>query len=336
MENIFKEGDIRGLLDMRWGHPLYMKECYDNSNFCTLSLNSNLQYPKVNDPITIDLEASLRQTHKKYKNAITDNKEFVLGNGAMQILLAIMYAIQAKENKPINIYAEKPYWARFKVLAQLANHELHWCDKHPGYKNSLEIITVPNNPDNNDTPCLYRSQYRITDLCYNWPQYTDQVQYDEDIMVFGLAKMTGHAGSRIGWAWIKDKEIAELVQGYIEVTTSGVSLDSQQKAIAVLDDINEDTFKTAKKVLTYRWKRFKKEADQLTDEFTTLNNSGMFIWCKVKDGDGPRTFKRCSKSLGVSGEGFGMDRSYVRLNLGCEKERFDQFIDNLKKYLTSK
>jgi len=337
MEEVFTQDSAENMLDMRWGHPLYMQSCWHHSETFHIHLRENLRYPTPDDKTTQKLEAKLREVHKKYKNADTEGKEFVLGNGAMQVILAALYSIQKLEDKWLNVYAQPPYWARFKLLTEIASKQLHWSDRD-SYCDTIKIIATPNNPDNKIKSSMNIAEHVITDLCYNWPQYTDQINHNDDIMVFGLSKMTGHAGSRIGWAWVRDEKLAKLMRQYIEVTVGGVSLDSQMKTLAILTSMDYTThpFKDAEKILKRRWNRFRAVSLCLISEYEMINQDGMFIWCKAKNGDGVETFKRLAQTLGVSGEGFGVDKSYVRINLGCDEDQFGMFIDNLWKNLTSK
>lgn len=68
-------------------------------------------------------------------------------------------------------------------------------------KKTIELVTSPNNPDG----ALRRPQLvgegrnPVFDLAYYWPHFTSITgPMAEDIMMFTLSKLTGHAGSRIG------------------------------------------------------------------------------------------------------------------------------------------
>jgi len=321
---------------MRWGHPSYMQLCW--GSLCgnvKIFLDQNIRYPSPNDKVTKTLEDALRKTHQKFNNANTDNKHFVLGNGAIQIILASLYSIQKQQDRLLNVHAQPPYWVRFKELTDVVSTKLHWTNTHPGYSDCIEIKAIPNNPDNIVKTIQNTAEFLITDLCYNWHQYTEPKNYDEDLMVFSLSKMTGHAGSRIGWAWVKDKELAALMNRYIEITVGGISLDSQMKTLEILRSVNYDyVFYKAEKILQNRWDKFLKVSKLFQKEYEVINQSGMFIWCKAKSGKGTDLFKQLAQVLGVSGINFGVDDSYVRLNLGCNEKDFSAFIDNL--YLTLK
>ena len=68
----------------------------------------------------------------------------------------------------------------------------------------------PPQPVTTHTHSLTHARARI--LCfqvYNWPSLTNVTDnVDHDIMLFSLSKLSGHAGSRVGWAIVSDPEVA--------------------------------------------------------------------------------------------------------------------------------
>ncbi|KAI4382465.1 hypothetical protein MLD38_008427 [Melastoma candidum] len=50
-------------------------------------------------------------------------------------------------------------------------------------------------------------------------------------MLFTLSKCTGHAGTRIGWTIVKDKQVARRMVKYLELSSIGVSKESQLRAL---------------------------------------------------------------------------------------------------------
>ncbi|CAI8583374.1 unnamed protein product [Vicia faba] len=55
-----------------------------------------------------------------------------------------------------------------------------------------------------------------------------------DLTLFTVSKSTGHAGMRIGWALVKDLEVAKKMTKFIELNTIGISKDSQLRASKVI------------------------------------------------------------------------------------------------------
>ncbi|XP_012834595.1 PREDICTED: tryptophan aminotransferase-related protein 2-like [Erythranthe guttata] len=102
----------------------------------------------------------------------------------------------------------------------------------------IEMVTTPNNPDGFIIePVLNRAKgMPVHDLAYYWPQYTAiNSSADHDIMLFTVSKCTGHAGSRIGWAIVKDEAVARKMVKFIEVSTIGVSKEPQKRVGLCMD-----------------------------------------------------------------------------------------------------
>lgn len=70
-----------------------------------------------------------------------------------------------------------------------------------GNANIIEFVTSPNNPDGLLKKAVLEGPHAkaINDHAYFWPHYTAiPAPADEDVMIFSLSKLTGHAGSRFG------------------------------------------------------------------------------------------------------------------------------------------
>ena len=66
----------------------------------------------------------------------------------------------------------------------------------------IEFVTSPNNPDGKLTKGVLQGPNvkTIYDHAYYWPHFTAiPSPADDDLMVFTISKLTGHAGSRFGW-----------------------------------------------------------------------------------------------------------------------------------------
>lgn len=76
-----------------------------------------------------------------------------------------------------------------------------WKDNMDSLSNYIEFVTSPNNPDGQLKKAVLQgpSVKTIHDLAYFWPHFTPiPAPADEDLMVFTISKLTGHAGSRFG------------------------------------------------------------------------------------------------------------------------------------------
>ncbi|KAJ6431122.1 hypothetical protein OIU84_018588 [Salix udensis] len=136
----------------------------------------------------------------------------------------------------------------------------------------IEVVTSPNNPDGAIREAVVsRGEGKLVyDLAYYWPQYTPITQpLDRDIMLFTFSKCTGHAGSRIGWALVKDKEVARKMTEYMQISSIGVSKESQIRAAKILGVLSEgcqhfrtvdseNFFEYSHSILKERWERLRK------------------------------------------------------------------------------
>ncbi|KAG8377301.1 hypothetical protein BUALT_Bualt08G0015000 [Buddleja alternifolia] len=103
--------------------------------------------------------------------------------------------------------------------------------------NIIEFVTSPNNPDCslNEAVSQGPSTRAIYDHAYYWPHYTAiPTPADKDVMIFTISKLTGHAGSRFGWAFVKDKEVYENMNIYISAAEMGISRETQLRALKLM------------------------------------------------------------------------------------------------------
>lgn len=71
--------------------------------------------------------------------------------------------------------------------------------------NIIEFVTSPNNPDGFLMKSTLRdsSASSINDHAYYWPHFTAiPAPADEDVMIFTISKLTGHAGTRLGYTYM--------------------------------------------------------------------------------------------------------------------------------------
>ncbi|KAI3845179.1 hypothetical protein MKX03_024837 [Papaver bracteatum] len=191
----------------------------------------------------------VRRLHKLVGNANTDNRHIVVGTGSSQLYMAALYALALTDTskQPITVVSDAPFYS----------------------EPYIEVVNSPNNPDGltrkpvvNVTGCML-----LHGLAYYWPQYTPIAsQLDQEIMLFTVSKSTGHAGTRIGWALVKDIDIAQKMTEFIELNTTGVSRDSQLRAekilVAVSDSCTESAksesfFEFSRRLMTQRWKQLR-------------------------------------------------------------------------------
>lgn len=291
---------------MAWGSPYFLHPFWNNVNLDEYKLEG-FHYLKYESQTKDVIKKEISKLHANQKNCVVENKDIIVGNGATQILSALLYILKG------DVYAKVPCFSRFKPLSERNGKKF---TSNQQDKTSIQIITTPNNPDGSLKTNEEDGRKYIYDLSYNWKHYTNNVKnYDKDISVFSLSKATGHSSSRIGWGIFKDHNLSKEIERFIELDSSGVSVDSQEVLLKVLkhqETNNYTCFDYGKLILDYRWKLISK----LSLPFQVLNGNGMFLWCK---GTPP------SKFTYIKGEEFGVSNDYFRLNLGCDNNTFSEF-----------
>ncbi|EEF51949.1 tryptophan aminotransferase-related protein 2 isoform X2 [Ricinus communis] len=299
--------------------------------------------------------------HKVVGNAVTAERYIVVGTGSTQLYQAVLYALAPQDaDEPISVVTAAPYYSSYPTITDCLKSGLYkWAGDARSFEKKgpfIELVTSPNNPDGYARQSvLNRSEgILVHDLAYYWPQYTPiSSPADHDIMLFTVSKSTGHAGMRIGWALVKDREVAQKMIKYIELNSIGVSKDSQLRAAKILKvvsdscessgDSSESLFEFAYHLLAERWQLLR-EAVQHNGLFSLPSfSSGFcnylersfepqpaFAWLKceepIKD---CQEFLRSSRILTRSGKHFGVGPQYVRISLLDRDDTMNLFIERL-------
>ncbi|KAI3916758.1 hypothetical protein MKW92_009194 [Papaver armeniacum] len=199
----------------------------------------------------------------------------------------------------------------------------------------------------------------VHDLAYYWPQYTPVTsQLDHELMLFTVSKSTGQAGTRIGWALVKDIDIAQKMTEFIELNTIGVSKDSQLRAAKILgvvsdgctDSANSESFfEFGHRLMTQRWKQLLDAVrtsglfslPEYTSDFCNYYEKyselyPAFAWLRCEgDIEDCEKFLRHHKILTRSGKHFGGDIKFVRVSMVDRDNIFGLFVERLSNITTS-
>lgn len=299
--------DSKTKLELGWGNPDFLQPYWEAHPInLNIDLNEQLAYQFTG---LEDLKISIKKLHKKIGNANVDNKYIVIGSGATHILNGLI----SMHSSPL-VYAEPPCYHKFYEFTNFANKT--WAQ----HENSIEIVTIPNNPDGQIKKGT--SKFQVHDLSYNWPTYGRIENYDFDIMIFGLSKATGHASTRIGWAIIKDEEVAKQLEYWMHINSCGVSYYSQLAANKIIKNqalIKDTVFKYGEEVIIERWKDI---MFSMNLPFERQNGNGMFMWCKGE----------CPEDLTVvPGKLFGGPDDHFRISLGVSEETWQEFVRRFAK-----
>ncbi|KAL0408391.1 UNVERIFIED_CONTAM: Tryptophan aminotransferase-related protein 4 [Sesamum radiatum] len=308
-----------------------------------------------NSYISQELEKNIRKLHAITKNAVTDGRYIVFGAGSTQLLNAAVYALSMNMSSPAKVVAEKPFYPNSSKQSSLSFMEMHhyWNNASKTTENVIEFVASPNNPDGNLKKAVLEgpSVKTIHDYAYYWPHYTAiPAPADEEVMIFTMSKLTGHAGSRFGWAIVKDKDIYENMLKYKSLADSGTSKDTQLRALklikVVLEDGGRGIFNFAYKTMRGRWtklkhvlslsKRFKLQ--EIPPAFcnysrTVRGASPAFAWLKCakeEDSNCHKVLHQEANILGREGRSFDAEDRYVRLSLVKSADDFNLLFDRLK------
>ncbi|KAF7021189.1 hypothetical protein CFC21_034176 [Triticum aestivum] len=306
-------------------------------------------------------DQQVRRLHRTVGNAAVDGYHVLVGTGSTQLFMAALYALSpADAAEPTSVVSTAPYYSSYPAVTDFLRSGLfRWAGDANSFVGDayIELVCSPNNPDGaiRDAVLSSGAGKAVHDLAYYWPQYTPITRRaDHDIMLFTVSKSTGHAGTRIGWALVKDREVARRMTKFVELNTIGVSKDSQLRAAKVLSAVSDGyvdgdasrhrLFDFGRRKMVERW-RMLREAAAASGIFSlpaetsgrcnfaneTAANNPAFAWlrCDREDVEDCAGFLRGHKILTRSGNQFGADPRYVRVSMLDRDDAYDIFIRRL-------
>ncbi|DBA90224.1 TPA: hypothetical protein ACH3X1_003522 [Trebouxia sp. C0004] len=221
----------------------------------------------------------------------------------------------------------------------------------------IEIVTAPNNPDGAMRTKTVAGSFGVHDHAYYWPQFTPvpaPVEYGpSDVAIFTLSKLTGHAGSRIGWAIVGDESIAALMSDHV-ARASGYVQENQLRATHLLQYVlgdNGSVIDYAREHMQHRWERLhaimatsmrlrlqKLEAAQYDSwSSSTQSPAPAYVWLQCTE---PRD-QDCYQAMlnegikGRPGPAFGAGTEYNRLELLMQPAVFDSMAAKLELFVAN-
>lgn len=310
-------------LDLGYGNPGFIQELFKNTSI-DLSIKPDIAHYKYAKHPLESLISEIKLLHLTHKNAlITNNTHIVITVGAVQALQAALSYYQSKGfNK---VFVPKPYWGRFDDFISISKlSQVSEPDK-----DAINFITSPNNPDGLSQIHL---PAMIRDACYNWSHYAKETYLSTDVItVFSHSKLSGFSSTRIGWAVVQDKEIADYMQNYVNIFTSGVPIEAQLSADKVIHLINNEKsslLDDAKIILNTRRSLFESLIKEKNLAINILSTDGMFSYIQCD--------QKIIEDLNietVDGSFFHDQRDNIhRINIGADSIIFNEFINRLKNY----
>ncbi|KAL1317150.1 hypothetical protein HN51_069234 [Arachis hypogaea] len=342
------------------------------SEECTVVINGEDLMSYLSDTSNVcwfmlpELREAIQRLHRVVGNAsVGMDKHIVVGTGSTQLFQAALFALSPLDSpNPINVVAASPYYSEYQEEVEILRSGLYrWggdareYDKNEAY---IEVVTAPNNPCGSIRRAVANCEGEgkvIHDFAYYWPQYTPITQqYDHDLMLFTFSKCTGHAGSRIGWAIVKDIEVARKMTRFIQMSSIGVSKESQIRVAKIIGvicdsyqkigsslDSDELFFEYSNRKMRERWEKLRAIVEKSNlfslakypKAYCTFTNNTSesypaFAWMKCKGGiEDCESFLRNLKVFVRGGKRFGVDQKYARVSLLSRDEMFNEFLTRI-------
>ncbi|MBA0846319.1 hypothetical protein Goshw_000380 [Gossypium schwendimanii] len=312
-----------------------------------------------------ELAKVVRKVHASVGNAVTQNRFIIFGAGSTQVLSAAVFALSPENtSSPAKVVTSVPYYPVDKQQTQYFSSQkfkyegdaYRWKNRSDcSSTNMIEIVTSPNNPDGQLKKAIFHGPNvkTIYDHAYYWPHFTPiPAPSDEDVMVFTLSKLTGHAGTRLGWAVIKDETVFNRMMIHMRMNSMGVSKDAQLRAFKLLNAVLEEgtgIFDFAYQTMKSRWERLVQTVS-LSNRFSLQENNPQYctFYNKVRQLSPAYAWLKCEREedkdcyavleaaniIGRQGNLFGAENGYVRLSLVRTQDDFDILIERLHKLIT--
>jgi hypothetical protein len=159
-------------------------------------------------------------------------------------------------------------------------------------------------------------------------------------MIFSFSKLTGYASSRIGWALVRDAQLAGLMSQYMFLQSTAPAVEAQVRAVHMLRAITaasrnseDDFFAFARERLAARWKVLH-DVFAKSDRFTLAGEDGvLYMWVACSDA---RDAQNCAKPFGdvgiatETGVTYGSDTKHVRICMGHDDSTFALLLQRLR------
>ncbi|KAA8537960.1 hypothetical protein F0562_027460 [Nyssa sinensis] len=310
--------------------------------------------------ISQELEKHILKVHAIVGNAVTAGRFIVFGAGSTQLLNAAVHALSLNNSStPAGVVASIPFYPAYReqtdffrsVDYKFFGDTSLWKNTSDVPKNVIEFVTSPNNPDGLLKKAVLQgpSAKAVYDHAYYWPHFTAiPAPADEALMIFTLSKLTGHAGSRFGWALIKDEAVYEKMLLYTDENTFGISRDTQLKALklmkAILEGKGRELFDFGHETMRKRWENLSKtlsvskrfSIQQIAPQYCTFfqkvrGPSPAYAWlkCERPEDEDCHAVLSAAGIIGRRGSSFSAENRYVRLSLIKSQDDFDLLLHRM-------
>ncbi|KAK9111168.1 hypothetical protein Scep_018687 [Stephania cephalantha] len=315
------------------GNPLFLEPYWMNHAATTAVVVSGwnrMGYAYEDDSnISKELEKIIRQFRAVVGNANTSGKYILFGAGSTQLLNAAIIGLSPPHPdrdhsfSPASVVASAPFYQVYKQQTDIYNSlnfkwqgdTSTWKNKSDQVGNFIEFVTSPNNPD-----------------------------ADSDLMIFTMSKLTGHAGSRFGWAFVKDEAVYKRMSSYLSINSIGASQDAQLRAFVVLRMVVKDKakglFEFGYKTMRERWemlnktlsksKRFSLQKLEPRDcSFFKEVTAYAWLKCEREEDHDCYAVLRAARIISRKGSVFSVEDRYARLSLIKNQDEFDLLLHRI-------
>ncbi|XP_004290481.1 PREDICTED: tryptophan aminotransferase-related protein 4 [Fragaria vesca subsp. vesca] len=322
--------------------------------------------------ISQELERLIRKVHDVAGNAVTQGRYIVIGAGSTHLINAAVQALSSSStdnfnsssSSPASIVVTIPYYALYETQTeyfQSVNYKFEGdgslLNLSSGTKRVIEFVTAPNNPDGKLNKANFQgpNSAAIYDRVYYWPHFTPiPTPANDDVMVFSISKLTGHAGTRLGWAVIKDEAVYQRILQHTLISNLGISRDAQLRAMKLLNVVVEgggkEIFEFGYTTMRKRWEKLKNTLS-LSNRFSLQKDEPLFCtffqkrrgpspayaWVKCEreeDVDCYKVLQEEANVYGRRGSVFGAEDRYVRLALIRSQDDFDILLHRLNQLVS--
>ncbi|CAN1175734.1 Tryptophan aminotransferase-related protein 4 [Linum perenne] len=325
-------------------------------------------------PMSSELERHIRKLHYIVGNAVTDNKFILFGVGSTQLLNAAVHAFSTTGAvAAAGVVASPPFYPVYELQTEFFNSKdfqyqgdattlLRNKSRNPDGNRIIEFVTSPNNPDGKlNRAVLEGPNFKaIHDRAYFWPHFTPIPAPDNsELAIFTLSKLTGHAGSRFGWAIVKDEEVYSKMAMYLKLNTMGDSRESQLRALTLLKTVvggevsgEGSIFEFGYRTMKKRWEKLRRvlsgskrfSVQEVSSQYCRFfgrerKASPAYAWlkCEAEDDRNSSCYDVLKHGgiLGRDGPKFSASDRYVRLSLIKTEDDFNMLLQKFSNLISS-
>ncbi|KAL2497058.1 Tryptophan aminotransferase-related protein 3 [Abeliophyllum distichum] len=198
-----------------------------------------------------------------------------------------------------------------------------------------------------------QTEFFADEKCFRFYWESIPAQADGDIMIFTISKLTGHAGSRFGWALVKDEDVYLNMLKYMQLAELGVSRDTQLRALqllkVVLEGDGREIFHFAYEKMRDLWEKIS-QIVSLSNRYTIQDippqycnffekvrgPSPAYVWlkCEREEDTNCNAVLRGANIIGHLGSLFNASDRYVRLSLLKRDDDFNLLLYRLKELVS--